>query len=145
MVSQSRIILLIEDDGDHAELAEFYIKEYDANIDVVRISDGAEALQYIGQIRKKILPAPWIVLLDLKLPKYDGHEILTEFKSDNFLKRIPVIIFSTSNSIKDITKAVTSGCNSYIVKPMEPDSYGLIFPKIISYWELCQHHLLADS
>ena len=77
----------------------------------------------------------------MKLPKYDGHEILNRIKSSKRLAGIPVVIFSTSNSGKDIKRALSSYANSYIVKPMEADQYGEVINEILQYWELNQHHL----
>ncbi|MEW8492492.1 MAG: response regulator [Candidatus Thiodiazotropha taylori] len=141
MSEQTRNILLIEDDTDHAELAKFYIHESSEKMTIVTIEDGAAALEYIQAIREGSQPMPWLILLDLKVPKYDGHEILSVLKTDEDLSIIPVVIFSTSNSRKDICEALRTGANGYIVKPMQPDSYGNVFEKILAYWELSQHHI----
>lgn len=139
-------LLLVEDNDDHAELAEFYITDYSDRIRVERLHDGAEAMRYLEQMEG--VPEqhlPWLVLLDLKLPKYDGHEILTRIKSSRRLAGVPVVIFSTSNAGKDIRQALENYANSYIVKPMEADRYGEVLCEILQYWELNQHRAALDT
>jgi len=138
-------LLLVEDSDDHAELTEFYIKDCRPEIAVSRLRDGAEAMAYIERTETGAEQyLPWLVLLDLKLPKYDGHEILSRMKCSVRLAKIPVIIFSTSNSGKDIELALGRHANSYIVKPMEADKYGEVISELLQYWELNQHHLLRE-
>jgi CheY-like chemotaxis protein len=135
-------LLLVEDSDDHAELAEFYITDYNEKIRVDRLHDGAEAMTYLEQVEASPEQnLPWLVLLDLKLPKYDGHEILARIKTSKRLAGIPVVIFSTSNAGKDIERALNGYANSYIVKPMEADRYGEVINEILQYWDLNQHHL----
>lgn len=139
-------LLLVEDSDDHAELAEFYITDYNEKIRVDRLHDGAEAMTYLEQVEASPeKPLPWLVLLDLKLPKYDGHEILARIKNSKRLAGIPVVIFSTSNAGKDIERALTGYANSYIVKPMEADRYGEVINEILQYWDLNQHHLAQSK
>lgn len=138
-------ILLIEDDDDHAQLAEFHIGEHDPSFSVLRLSDGEAALKYLDEVRSGGRQAPWLILMDLKIPKYDGHEVLSFAKSDRALARVPVVVFTTSNSGKDIGKAMGGHANSYIVKPMEPDRYGETIATILDYWRLDRHHLAPPS
>ncbi|MCW5204069.1 MAG: response regulator [Candidatus Electrothrix communis] len=139
-------LLLVEDSDDHAELAEFYITDYSDRIRVDRLRDGAAAMTYLEQVEASPQQRlPWLVLLDLKLPKYDGLDILARIKGSKRLAGIPVVIFSTSNSGKDIKQALKNYANSYIVKPMEADRYGEVISEILQYWELNQHHLAQDT
>ena len=143
--SRTEQLLLVEDSDDHAELAEFYITDYSDRIRVNRLRDGAEAMIYLERVEASLEQAlPWLVLLDLKLPKYDGHEILARIKNSKRLAGIPVVIFSTSNSGKDIKQALNNYANSYIVKPLEADRYGEVICEILQYWKLNQHHLAQD-
>ena len=139
-------LLLVEDNDDHAELAEFYITDYSDKIRIDRLRDGAAAMVYLDQL--EVSPEqrlPWLVLLDLKLPKYDGHEVLARIKGSDRLAPIPVVIFSTSNAEKDVRRALKQCANSYIVKPMEADQYGEVLSEILSYWELNQRCLTLDT
>lgn len=135
-------LILVEDNDDHAELAEFYINEYEPSIQVERLFDGKQALDYFDSIGMNHKQLPWLVLLDLKLPKHDGHEILKKIKTDEQLINIPVVIFSTSNSNKDIESALNLYANSYIVKPMEADGYESVISELLNYWSMNQHHLI---
>ncbi|MCI5219664.1 MAG: response regulator, partial [Candidatus Electrothrix sp. LOE2] len=112
-MNESRIeLLLVEDSDDHAELAEFYITDYSERMRVNRLHDGAEAMTYLEQAEASPQQRlPWLVLLDLKLPKYDSHEILARIKKSRRMAGVPVVIFSTSNSGKDIRRALINLAN----------------------------------
>lgn len=140
--NEEKLLLLVEDNKDHAQLAEFYIHEYDENIVIKHLQDGGEAMNFLEKLEKNKMPLPWLVLLDLKLPKYDGHEILARIKTSSTLSKIPVIIFSTSTSFQEIEKALNMHANSYIVKPTEANKYSEIMNIMLSYWQKNQHHQL---
>lgn len=138
-------MLLVEDNDDHAELTEFYIRNYDESIVIHRICDGAEAMAYLLDIENEHRDFPWLVLLDLNLPKYNGHEILSHIKRNAKLTVIPVVIFSTSSAQKDVELAFSLHANSYITKPFETDSYETIITKMMDYWRMDNHHLMLNS
>lgn len=140
MDRELRKLLLIEDNDDHAELTEFYITDCGPQFQVRRLRDGAEAMAYIEQAECDEQCLPWLVLLDLKLPKYDGHEVLRQLKKNPCFTKVPVVIFSTSNSNKDIALALNHHANSYIIKPMEAEKYGEVIKEMLQYWELNEHH-----
>ncbi len=129
-------VLLIEDDDDHAEVIEFYITESFSYTGVKRIYDGERAMAYIKEHENGMNSLPDVILLDLKLPRFDGHEILVELKRSHRLKQIPVVVFTTSNSHSDVEKALKNCANSYIVKPMEPEKFKEVIKMIIAYWKL---------
>jgi len=128
-------ILIIEDDNDHADIIEFYIKEYSDDVLVNRLDDGEKAMQYIQRDGTDFSMVPHLIFLDLKLPKFDGHEILQKIKNNSSLKQIPVIIFTSSNSHVDVEKAFNNHANSYIVKPIDPGRFKEVIWLIISYWK----------
>ncbi len=141
-----RTILLIEDDKDHAEITQFHITDHAPDINVVWLSDGEAAINHIVKEHALSNGAyPWLVLLDIKLPKYSGHEVLARLKSDETLKKIPVVMFTTSNVATDVDKAMIRGANSYIQKPMELGNFGSVIAKIIDYWSLDQHRLIFEK
>ncbi len=146
MPQQPPTLLLIEDNFDHAEITRFYIHEYAPDIQITWLKDGQEAIDHILHIREHHqTPYPWLILLDIKLPKYDGHEVLSRLKATTELKSIPVVIFTTSNSNKDITTALQNGANSYLQKPVEPDDFENVIIKMIDYWRLNQHNQIIEQ
>ena len=129
-------IILIEDDNDHAEIIEFYIKEVSQHASVKHLDDGEKTMRHLQRIETDAALVPDLIILDLKIPKYDGHDILQRIKNHPSLKQIPVIIFSTSNACADREKALNNHANSFIVKPIEEYGFKEIIAPIIKYWEL---------
>lgn len=112
--------LLVEDDDRHAKLVKWGLERNKIISTLDRVKDGEEAIQYL----KKRAPfesvrRPDVVLLDLKIPKIDGHEVLALTKSDEELKNIPIIILTTSERLSDRQKAYGNHVNSYLVKPID--------------------------
>lgn len=138
----NEFLLLVEDNDDHAELTEFYIRNYDESMIVTRLRDGLEAMNYLRDIENESQGLPWLILLDLNLPKFNGHEVLSRIKTTPKLAVIPVVIFSTSAAHKDIELAFASHANSYITKPFEMDSYETIINTLMDYWRMDKHHFL---
>src|SRR5688500_3782663 len=104
--THSRRFLLVEDDDDHAEIVIRSLKKEKTQKSIDRVLDGVEALQYLhgdGSFRGIALPD--VILLDLKLPKMDGHEVLAKIKADEKLRRIPVIVLTTSDAEVDKIRA----------------------------------------
>lgn len=129
-------IVLVEDDKDHAEIIAFYLKEASAYVSVKHLDDGETTMRYLQRMETDAALIPDLIILDLKIPKYDGHDILQRIKNHPSLKQIPVIIFTTSNACADREKALNNHANSYIVKPIEEYGFKEIIAPIIKYWEL---------
>lgn len=135
-------ILLVEDNPNDVELALHALKQnHIANrIHVVR--DGAEALEFIFSEGKyqdrnnKDLPPPKVILLDLKLPKVDGLEVLRRIKADENTKAIPVVMMTSSHEERDIVESYRLGVNSYIVKPVDFDQFTDVVRQLGMYWLL---------
>jgi hypothetical protein len=128
-------ILLVEDDDDHAALILRTLQRNRIVNVVDRVSDGAEALAYLrqeGQFSDR--PLPGIVLLDLKLPKIDGHEVLAVIKQDPDLLRIPVVILTTSAAEADRDRAYYHHANSYLVKPIDFERFREVVNELSLYW-----------
>ncbi len=115
-------ILLVEDDPNDVELSLTALEEYNLANEVVVTRDGAEALDYLycrGDYAARSNENPAVLLLDLKLPKVDGLEVLQQIRSDEKLKMIPVVVLTSSNEEKDMVASYKLGVNAYVVKPVD--------------------------
>jgi len=128
-------ILLVEDNPGDARLTLEAFKEGKVLNHLTVIGDGADALAYLrcqGQYSNSTQPD--LILLDLNLPKKDGREVLAEIKSDERLKKIPVIVLTTSAAPEDVRKAYGSHANCYITKPVDLDQFLRVVQSIESFW-----------
>lgn len=116
-------LLLADDDPDDRLLVGDALEEGRVEVDLHSVEDGAELLDYLQQRGKYAdpgaAPKPGLILLDLKMPRKDGHQVLEEIKSIPGFRRIPVVVLTTSNTEEDILRAYDLGANSYIVKPAD--------------------------
>jgi len=115
-------ILIVEDDPRDVELTLTALQEYNLANEVVVTRDGAEALDYLhcrGAFDSRLNENPAVMLLDLKLPKIDGLEVLQHVRSDERLKMIPVVVLTSSHEEKDMIKSYKLGVNAYVVKPVD--------------------------
>ena len=128
-------ILLVEDNPGDARLTLEAFEEGKVLNHLTVIGDGADALAYLrrqGQYSNSTQPD--LILLDLNLPKKDGREVLAEIKSDERLKKIPVIVLTTSAAPEDVRKAYGSHANCYITKPVDLDQFLRVVQSIESFW-----------
>ncbi len=136
--NKSDELLLIEDNSTDAELTIRVLKKAGLTNNITWLKDGAEALDYILRMGeysdRSNLHDPAVILLDLKLPKIDGIEVLAKIKADENTKCIPVVVFSSSNEEKDIAGSYRSGANSYIVKPVDFDLFSETVRQVGTYW-----------
>ena len=131
-------ILLVEDNLHDAELTIRAFKKHNFSNQLVHVQDGAEALDFLfgrGKYNNRNMEQhPRIVLLDLKLPKINGLEVLRVIKNDNTLRNIPVIVVTSSTEDQDIKTAYELGANSYVVKPIEFDTFVDAMSHLGLYW-----------
>jgi DNA-binding response OmpR family regulator len=144
-MKQSQVeILLIEDNPDEAELAIRSLKKNNLANNLVHIDDGAEALDYIfcrgNYSGNNISITPKVILLDLKLPKVSGLEILKQIKADERTKVIPVVILTSSKEDSDIIEGYNLGVNSYIVKPVNFETFAKAISDLGFYWVILNQH-----
>lgn len=131
-------ILLVEDNAQDAELTMRALKQRNLANRVHLCRDGAEALDFLADA-SSVGAAPKVVLLDLKLPKVDGLEVLQRLKSNGRTKGIPVVVLTSSREEPDIEKAYALGANSYIVKPVDFEAFARAVADVGLYWLLLNH------
>jgi len=131
-------ILLVEDNPDDADLTIRALKKNGLASSIIHLQDGEEALDFIfckGAYSDRVFEEmPKLLILDLKMPKVDGIEVLRQVKSDARTRAMPVVLFTSSNEERDITKSYQSGVNSYIVKPVEFESFVKVVSNVGLYW-----------
>lgn len=131
-------ILLVEDDPAHAEIVRRNLQNGHVANRIVHVSDGEDALNYLYRRCKYQdsceFPVPHLVLLDLRLPKVDGLEVLRTVKSDPGLSSIPVVILTTSAAESDLAKAYSCHANSYLVKPVGLQEFVDLMKTLDYYW-----------
>ncbi len=138
MSGESLNILLVEDNEDHAELIQRSFRENQIANKIYWVKDGEEALDYLFQRGVYADNAdcllPHLILLDLRLPKIDGIEVLKTIKTDDKLKSIPVVVLTSSESEKDIRKVYQYYANSYLVKPIDFQQFTRLMRDLGFYW-----------
>jgi two-component system, response regulator len=141
-------ILLVEDNPNDVELALRALQRNNLTNQIHVVRDGAEALEFVfcegayAHRRGKCLN-PKVILLDLKLPKIDGLEVLKRIKSDEHTRRIPVVMMTSSREERDIVESYRLGVNSYIVKPVNFDQFTDSVRQLGLYWMLLNHPPVA--
>jgi two-component system response regulator len=140
MLNTELEILLVEDNPNDAELTIRALTKNNISNKIVHLKDGAEALHFIfgtGQFEKRnINNKPKVILLDLKMPKVDGIEVLRRIKADDSTKAIPVVVLTSSKEDPDVKTCYELGVNSYIVKPVGFDSFIKSVSELGLYWLL---------
>ena len=138
------VILLVEDNPDHTELVMRSLQGHRVANQVYHVSDGEAALDYLfrrGDYADPLVsPRPHLVLLDLRLPRIDGMEVLKQVKTADELCRIPVVIITTSETERDIARAYDNHANSYLVKPVGYDQFTQLMNDLGFYWLIWNRH-----
>ncbi|TVL98387.1 MAG: two-component system response regulator [Candidatus Brocadia sp. WS118] len=131
-------ILMAEDDPDDRFMTKEAFKEAMLINDLRFVEDGEELMDYLYHRGRysdpKSAPRPGLILLDLNMPKKDGREALAEIKADEDLRRIPIVILTTSKAEEDIIRTYDLGSNSYITKPVSFESLVVIMKALANYW-----------
>lgn len=138
MIGEPVLVMLIEDNIDHAELVIRTLEEHRIANRVRHFADGQTALDYLFRRGEFSDPEtsrrPHLILLDLRLPRIDGVEVLQAIKSDDELKSIPVVILTTSEAEKDVIRAYMHHANSYLVKPVGFEEFKKLMDDLGFYW-----------
>lgn len=130
----ARLLLYVEDNPDHADLVLHSLSRLSPPARVVHVEDGEAALDYLRRSEAGADPRPWLILLDLKLPRMDGFEVLRAVKASPELLDIPVVVLTTSSSAADVTRAYRSHVNSYLVKPVDFPAMDDLMRELDHYW-----------
>jgi CheY-like chemotaxis protein len=132
------IILLVEDNPAHAELVMRALESNRVDNQIYHVIDGEQALDYLHHrgdfAQPGTSPRPQLVLLDLRLPRIDGLEVLKHIKTTEELRSIPTVVLTTSEAERDITKAYDGYANSYLVKPVDFDKFKSLMSDLGFYW-----------
>jgi CheY-like chemotaxis protein len=137
-------ILFVEDNPDHAELVMRSLEEHRVINEIYHLADGESALDYLFRRGDYADPAssprPHVVLLDLRLPKVDGLEILKAIRSSEELRTMPVVILTTSHAELDVSRAYEYHANSYLVKPLDFEKFTKMMDDLGFYWLGWNHY-----
>ncbi len=136
---QIKRILLVEDSEKDIELTLAALGEHNLANEVDVVHDGAEALDFLfrrGEYAHRPLGLPMVVLLDLKMPKVDGLEVLKQVKQDPDLKRIPVVMMTSSREEQDLVRSYALGANAYVVKPVDFQQFVDSIKQIGFFWAI---------
>ena len=135
MISNSINILLVEDNPADARLIKEVFKDTKIKNNLYVVKDGVDAMAFLNQEDQYAdIPRPDVILLDLNLPRKDGREVLKELKEDNALKRVPIVILTTSNAKEDIIRTYNNHANCYITKPVDFDKFLKVINSIEDFW-----------
>lgn len=138
MINEPVFVMLVEDNIDHAELIIRTLSDHRVSNKIRHFMDGQSALDYLlrqGEFHDPAQsPRPHIILLDLRLPRVDGLEVLKAIKESDELQYIPVIVLTTSEAERDVARAYINHANSYLVKPVGFDEFNKLMEDLGFYW-----------
>ena len=134
------IILIADDDPGHVRLIEKNLTRAGLHNAVERFEDGAAILDFLFQRgeRKRATEGAYLLLLDIRMPKVDGVEVLRQVKEDETLRKLPIIMLTTTEDPREVQRCHTLGCNSYIVKPVDYEKFAEAIQKLGLYVSLVQ-------
>ena len=129
---QKVTILLVEDDAGHARLIEKNLRRSNITNDILTVSDGQQALDYLfsASTRGGECASPLLVLLDLNMPVLDGYQVLERMKADERTRRIPVVILTTTDDTREVSRCYDLGCNVYVTKPVDYQQFSEAIRKL---------------
>lgn len=142
------LIVLVEDNPSDAELTIRALRKNNLANRIVHLKDGEEAIEFLFGKHAPAIDAndaPRVVLLDIKLPKVDGIEILRRMKSDERTRNMPVVVLTSSNQEQDIRAAYDLGVNSFVTKPIRYDDFARVVTELGAYWLMLNVPPTADE
>ncbi|MHC1736684.1 MAG: response regulator [Ignavibacteriaceae bacterium] len=142
-----KTILLVEDNEIDVELTLVALSEHNLANNIVTVSDGVEALEYLhyqGKFKYRKKGNPAVILLDIKMPRMDGIEVLSELKNDKSLRSVPVVMLTSSREEPDLKKCYELGVNAYVVKPVNFNDFVDAVKHIGVFWALLNEQPNTD-
>ena len=135
------IVLIVEDDDGHARLIEKNLRRASIENEMLRFTDGQQILDFLfrrGEGRKREHLTPYLLLLDIRIPKMDGIEVLRQVKQDEELRKVPVIMLTTMDDPREVEVCHSLGCSHYIVKPVEYDKFAAVLTQLGLFLKIVQ-------
>jgi CheY-like chemotaxis protein len=148
MMTEEVVIIIAEDDAGHARLVEKNLARAGLHNGIRRFENGEEVLDFLflrGPGPHRRGDTAYLLLLDIRMPKVDGVEVLRQIKGDPVLRKLPVIMLTTTDDPREIERCDTLGCDSFIVKPVDYDRFGEAIKQLGMFVSLVQMSLLSDS
>lgn len=138
-MSETMNIFLVEDNDLDAEILERAFRKSGTSVSITRAKDGVEALDMLMQdTGARVLPKPYIILLDINMPRMNGHELLAHIRANTEIDNVPVFVFTTSASKTDIDRAYSNRINGYIVKPDGLSGLNDVLELLDRFWKVCE-------
>ena len=140
-MNEEVIVLIVEDDDGHARLIEKNLRRASIKNEMLRFTDGQQILDFLfrrGEGRNREHCAPYLLLLDIRIPKMDGIEVLRQIKQDEELRKVPVIMLTTTDDPCEIEVCHSLGCSHYIVKPVEYDKFAEVLSRLGLFLKIVQ-------
>jgi CheY-like chemotaxis protein len=140
-MTEEVVILLVEDDDGHARLAERNLRRAGIKNAIIRFNDGQEVLDFLfrkGEGLKREDQTAYLLLLDIRIPKIDGVEVLRQIKQDDELRKIPAIMLTTMDDPREVDACHKLGCSHYIVKPVEYDKFSEVLGQLGLFLKIVQ-------
>ena len=135
------VVLIVEDDDGHARLIEKNLRRASIKNEMLRFADGQQILDFLfrrGEGRQREDFTPYLLLLDIRIPKIDGVEVLRQIKQDEELRKIPVIMLTTTDDPREVDACHRLGCSHYIVKPVEYDKFSAALGQLGLFLKIVQ-------
>ncbi len=142
MNSIEKYILLAEDDSFVAELVMHALSKHPTAPKIIHVKDGVETLDFLhgrGSFSRRPASNPAVVLLDVKMPRLDGIEVLRQVKGDERLRTIPIVMLTSSHDERDVSESYRLGVNAYVVKPVEFRRFAMVLEHLEAFWMHINH------
>ena len=140
-MNEEVIVLIVEDDDGHARLIEKNLRRASIENEMLRFTDGQQILDFLfrrGEGRKRELFTPYLLLLDIRIPKMDGIEVLRQVKQDEELRKVPVIMLTTMDDPREVEVCHNLGCSNYIVKPVDFAKFAEVLSRLGLFLKIVQ-------